>query len=149
MKVTRYAPDQELIIVKAWAWGRRDRVRLSLAVDTGSAHTVITPHMLEEIGYGPRDGEEITTVRSAVGKEQGYTLHVKRFSALGFATSDYRIHVFDLPDGFGIDGLIGLSFLDDFNYEIRSAEARILVARVGEPEAIAARSTEIRRHPPD
>jgi hypothetical protein len=41
------------------------------------------------------------------------------------------IHVHDLPVGFGIDGLLGLSFLKRFNYEIRSAEGRILIERTG------------------
>jgi hypothetical protein len=39
--------------------------------------------------------------------------------------------VFDLPDGFGIDGLIGLSFLRQFNLELRLAEGRLMVDRVG------------------
>jgi hypothetical protein len=56
-------------------------------------------------------------------------LLVKRFSALGFIVPDYRIHVFDLAAGYGIDGLIGLSFLKQFNYEVRSIEGRILVER--------------------
>jgi hypothetical protein len=39
------------------------------------------------------------------------------------------IHVHDLPTGIGLDGLLGLSFLKRFNYEIRSVEGRILVER--------------------
>jgi hypothetical protein len=39
------------------------------------------------------------------------------------------IHVHDLPTGFGIDGLLGLSFLKRFTSEIRSTEGRILVER--------------------
>jgi hypothetical protein len=35
-----------------------------------------------------------------------------------------------LPEGFGIDGLLGLSFLRHFNYEIRSAEGRISADRI-------------------
>ena len=54
---------------------------------------------------------------------------VARFSALGFVVSDFRIHVHDLPDTLAIQGLLGLSFLRQFNYEIRSIEARILVDR--------------------
>jgi len=57
-----------------------------------------------------------------VGKEQGYLLRITRFWALGFAVNDFCVHVFDLPDGFGIDGLIGLSFLRRFNVELRFAE---------------------------
>jgi len=55
---------------------------------------------------------------------------VARFAAFGFATPDFRIHVFDLASGWGIDGLIGLSYLRQFNDEVRSAEGRILVERI-------------------
>jgi len=54
---------------------------------------------------------------------------ITRFFALGFAVADFRIHVHDLPDTLGIQGLLGLSFLKQFNYEIRSVEGRILVQR--------------------
>lgn len=42
---------------------------------------------------------------------------------------DFRVHVFDLASGWGIDGLIGLSYLRQFNYQVRSAEGRLLVER--------------------
>jgi len=70
-------------------------------------------------------------VRTAIGKEHGYLLRVSRFSTLGFSDSDVRVHVFDLPDGFGIDGLLGLSFLRQFNIELRLAEGRLLAERTG------------------
>ena len=44
--------------------------------------------------------------------------------------TNFRIHAQDLPAGWGIDGLIGLSFLRLFNYEVRSQEGRINVERV-------------------
>jgi hypothetical protein len=31
---------------------------------------------------------------------------------------DFRIHVHDLPEETGIDGLLGLSFLKQFNYGV-------------------------------
>jgi hypothetical protein len=39
------------------------------------------------------------------------------------------VHAQDLPEGWGIEGLVGLTFLRQFNYEIRSLEGRILVER--------------------
>ena len=131
MKVTRFDPTSDLIIVKARIWGPGGRTPASLAVDTGSAHTVIAAGLIDDLGYSPRQGEAIATVRTAVGKEQGYLLRISRFWALGFAISDFRVHVFDLPDGFGIDGLVGLSFLRRFNIELRLAEGRLLVDRLG------------------
>lgn len=130
MKITRFDPTGDLIIVEARLWGPVGDTPLSLAIDTGSSETVLSPDIVDDLGYSPRDGGAMTTVRAAVGKEHGYTLRVAKFAALGFALPDYRIHVFDLAAGFGIDGLIGLSVLRAFNYEVRSAEGRILVDRI-------------------
>jgi hypothetical protein len=41
-------------------------------------------------------------------------LRVQRFESLGFGFDDFLIHVHGLPAGFGIDGLLGLSFLKKF-----------------------------------
>lgn len=56
-------------------------------------------------------------------------LRVTRFESLGFGFSSFRLHVHDLPEGVGIDGLLGLSFLRHFNYEVRSVEGRLLIER--------------------
>ena len=71
-------------------------------------------------------------IRSAVGREQGYMIRVARFTCLGHQSTGFRVHAHDLPEGWGIDGLIGLSFLRDLNYEVRSREGRILVERASE-----------------
>lgn len=129
MKVRRFDPDDDLIIVKARVFGRHGSRRLTLALDTAASHTHITPDITDELGYSPAEGEAITAVRSAIGRETGYMLRVQRFESLGFGFDDFLIHVHDLPAGFGIDGLLGLSFLKRFNYEIRSTEGRILTQR--------------------
>lgn len=54
---------------------------------------------------------------------------MSRFTALGFTFADFLVHAFDLTDRADIDGLIGLDYLKQFNYEVRSAEGRILVER--------------------
>jgi len=69
-------------------------------------------------------------MRSAVGREEGYMIRVSRFVCLGYHEVDFRIHAHDLPEGWGIHGLVGLSFLRQLNYEIRSREGRILAERV-------------------
>lgn len=113
MKITRFEPSEKLIFVTG----------------TASSQCVIIPEILDELGYSPRDGEAVTSVRSAVAEEPGYLIRVARFAALGHHRTDFRVHAHDLPDGFGLDGLLGLSFLHDLNYEVRSREGRILVER--------------------
>jgi len=105
-------------------------VPVSLAFDTAATQTHIIPDILDDIGYGPRDGEKVTSITSAIGEEPGYMMRVAKFSALGFTANDFRIHVHDLPETLGIQGLLGLSFLRQFNYEVRSVEGRILASRI-------------------
>ena len=125
MTVTDFDPKRDLIIVESKVWGRGRYRDISLAIDTASAETVVMPYVVEAIGYSPRDGIAITTVRSAIGEEQGYTLKVARFGALGFTIPDFEVNIFDLAAGHDIDGLIGLSFLRRFDYEIRSIAGKI------------------------
>jgi hypothetical protein len=40
-------------------------------------------------------------------------------------TSFFPVHVFDLPEQYGLDGLLGLNFLRKLNYEVRSQEHRV------------------------
>jgi predicted aspartyl protease len=130
VKVTRFDPADDLIIVPGHIWGPRgEGPRLNLVLDTGAAETIVIPEVLDELGYSAREGEQITVMRSAVGREQGYLIRVARLACLGFQLSDFRVHAHDLPEGWGIHGLIGLSFLRQFNYEIRSIEGRLLVDR--------------------
>jgi hypothetical protein len=129
MKIRRFNPTDNLIIVQAQLYGPRGDRPLSLAFDTAASETHVVPEILDDLGYSPRQGEAITSVRSAIGKEPGYILRVTRFASLGFSFPDFAVHVHDLPEGVGIDGLLGLSFLRHFNYEVRSQEGRILVDR--------------------
>ncbi|HWO17870.1 MAG TPA: retropepsin-like aspartic protease [Kofleriaceae bacterium] len=126
MRTTTFTPLRELIIVEAKIWGPRGELELDLVLDTGSMHTVILPDIMDDLGFNPRDALAITDVYSAVGKEQGYMIKVPRFEALGFTRTDFPIHVFDLADRYGIDGLIGLSFLHHYDYTVRSAAGQIL-----------------------
>jgi len=127
VKITSFEPLKDLIVVEAKVWGPRGYADLRLALDTGSAHSVIMPEIMDVLGFNPRDGAVITGVYSAIGKEQGYLIKVPQFSTLGFTLTDFPIHVFDLADRYGIDGVVGLSFLHRYNYTVRSAEGRILV----------------------
>jgi predicted aspartyl protease len=99
------------------------------AFDTGAAETIISPGILDELGYSPRQGDAITVMRSVVALEHGYMIRIEQLECLGHQVSNFRVNAQDLPEGWGIEGLIGLTFLRQFNYEVRSLEGRILVER--------------------
>lgn len=120
----------ELIVVKATIAGPRATTQVRMLVDTGALMTTINPDVLDLIGYSPRDALRRTKVHSAVGEEEGYALQVASFTALGFTANDVLVNVFDLGHDDIVDGLIGMSFLNSFNLEIRPAEKRLLVERI-------------------
>ena len=130
MKTSRFDPSRPLIFVEGRLSGPLGAARLSLVLDTGAAMTLVSPDVLDSLGYSPRDGVSRTHVTSATSREPGYTIRVHRFTALGFTCSDFLVHAFDLTERADIDGLIGLDYLKQFNYEVRSVEGRILVERV-------------------
>ncbi len=135
MIVTRFDPAHELILVWATVGASHARSRrLRMALDTGSSETLVVPDVTDELGYGARTGDAITVIRSVVGREQGYMMRVATFSALGFEIPDFRVHVHDLPDGFGIQGILGLSFLRQFDYDVRSIRGELRVARASSDE---------------
>ena len=66
--------------------------------------------------------------RTAAATERGYIVRVAQFTTLGFSEPDLHVDVADL--GYGVDGVLGMNFLSDYNFEIRPAERRILVEKV-------------------
>ena len=129
MKTSRFDPARPLIYVVGRVWGPLGSEQLSLVLDTGASMTLLAPDVLDELGYNPRNGVARTHVTSAVSREAGYTIRVSRFTALGFRRTNFLVHAFDLTDRGDIDGLIGLDYLRQFNYEVRSAAGRIHVER--------------------
>jgi clan AA aspartic protease (TIGR02281 family) len=122
---TRFAIRDKLIVVFARITGPRRTITAPLVLDTGAVYTTITPKVAEAVGYREHDGIRRTRVRTAIGSEQGYVLRTARIAMLGLSAESFPVHVFDLGDD--ISGLVGLNFLNQLNYEVRSAERRILV----------------------
>jgi predicted aspartyl protease len=121
----RRATLGKLIVVSARITGPRRTITAPLILDTGAVYTTITPKLAQTVGYVALEEHRRTRVRTAIGSEQGYVLAAARFAVLGLAAANFPVHVFDL--GSDISGLVGLNFLSLLNYEIRSAEQRILV----------------------
>jgi predicted aspartyl protease len=125
---TPFVTDGDLIVVQALVTGPHG-TRPGRCVLTGAVLTTMIPEIADSIGYSPRDGFKRTRVHTAIGDEEGYGLRVAELTVLGFTMSSFPVNVFDL--GYeDIDGLLGMNFLSDFNFEVRSAERRILIERI-------------------
>jgi predicted aspartyl protease len=99
-----------------------------LVLDTGAVLTTIVPRVAETIGFTSAGRVARSIIRSATANEHGYIVRLAQLSALGFSVPDVHADVADL--GHDIDGVLGMNFLSDFNFEIRPAELRILAERL-------------------
>ena len=126
---TQFDTDGDLIIVKCVVKGPRRTTVGRFVLDTGAVLTTITHELADLLGYSARDAIRRARVHTAVGSEEGYLLRVTELAVLGFTTPSFPVQVFDLGHD-DIDGLVGLNFLSELNYEVRSAERRILAESI-------------------
>ena len=125
---TSFELDGDLIIVDAIAIGPSGKAEVRLVLDTGAVLTTLIPTIAESIGYTSAARVARSVMRTAATVEHGYIVRLVQLSTLGFTVPYVHIDVADL--GHGIDGVLGMNFLSDFNFEIRPAERRILVERI-------------------
>lgn len=117
----------ELIGIDAVIVGPSGSADVALILDTAAVMTTVVPSVAESIGYTSdlRIGWSVT--RTAAAEERGYIIR-SEISALGFTVPNHRVVVADL--GYGIDGLLGINFLRDFNIEIRFTDRLVLVEKI-------------------
>lgn len=120
-----FSRSREPILVDAEVVGRSGRrTNARLVVDTGAAATTLTPELVATIGYNRKDGYKDAKVHTAIGEERGYWLHVALLDVLGIATPNFAVTVFPLGHQ-NLDGLVGMNFLRNFNFEIRPEDRTI------------------------
>ena len=136
MTVTEFKRDKQgLIIIWGALEGPMGARDVKLILDTGAAMTLILPEVLDELGYSARDGEDISRISTAnEAPELGYKLRVRQFQALGVGFRDFLIHAHELPS-YGVEGLLGMDFLEEFDFEVRISEQRIRLERTGSVRA--------------
>jgi clan AA aspartic protease (TIGR02281 family) len=103
-----------LVIVEA-TLGRQ--ATCYLVVDTGASTVTIPPAMVEALGLSDRLGREVEISLAGGMKIVGRELVIPSLSVLGQEATDVRAVVLDESE-VGVDGLLGLSFLNRFDFRI-------------------------------
>lgn len=109
-----YATLSRLIIVPATIRGPLGNRTVSFILDTGASMTIISPVITDSLGYGAIHGLGFSNIQSPIGREQGYRLAVESFECLGKSIPNFEVACHDL--GEHIYGLIGMNFLEQFNF---------------------------------
>ena len=125
---TSFDLDGDLIFVAAIVVGPSGQAEVQLVLDTGAVLTTLVPRIAKSIGYTSAARVARSVIRSAVSQEHGYIVRLAQLSTLGFTVPNVHADIADL--GYGIDGVLGMNFLSDFNFEIRPAERLILAQKL-------------------
>lgn len=122
-----YRTESELILVPVTLVGRGRTHNASFILDTGAYMIIIDHSIALDLGYSAHDGVGFSTVSSVIGKERGYRLVVDSLEALGQKKQSVEVACHDLKDQ-GVEGLIGMTFLKQFNWCLHSDRQVIVVA---------------------
>jgi predicted aspartyl protease len=125
---TSFDLDGDLIVVDALVTGPSGHASVKLVLDTAAVLTTLTPSIAHSIGYSSANSITATVTRTAAATEQGYLVQLVELSTRGVTVTGVHVNVADL--GYGVDGLLGMNFLLDYNIEIRPGERRILVEKI-------------------
>jgi predicted aspartyl protease len=125
----------DLMTIRARVWGPQGHHELLLVIDTGASATSVEPAILKKIGYSAGDTILRTRVPTPAGVQHGHLLRVHRFFALGADLSDFVVQALELADEYGVDGLLGMNFLEQFNFTVRPRDLQIHLEPVGTGES--------------
>lgn len=85
------------------------------ALDTGATYTVIPHQVALRLGYGPESIEERVTITTASSVEEAPLVTIDEMDFLGQVAKKVKAVIHDLPPEGRVEGLIGLSYLANFD----------------------------------
>lgn len=112
----RFNPEDPVIVVYAEIEGKI-KVKLRMALDTGATYIMIPWDFAEVLGYMPELLKERVELVTASGVEKAPLITLSSISVLGKKARNIKAIVHDLPQKSYVDGLLGLSYLK--NFEVR------------------------------
>ena len=107
-----------VIIIKVECFGGKGSRILDLIFDTGSTYTMIPWKVAESLGYDPALSRRRVSIVTASTTETVPLITIKSMVALGYKVDHVDVACHDLPSKSRVDGLLGLSFLKNFDIDL-------------------------------
>ena len=96
--------------------------KVKMALDTGATYVLISWDVAEALNLEPAFSEKRIDIITASGVEKAPLLNVDSVSFIDKTTNNIDVLIHDLPPKSYVDGLLGLSFLRNFNLHINFRE---------------------------
>lgn len=102
-----------------------------LALDTGSSYTIISEAAAIQVGFDLRQVTEMTSFSDASRTHIVPKVALKSFSLAEAKVNNLDVLIYTLPEEQGIDGIIGLNFLRQFNIGLDFEQAVLTLNHLG------------------
>lgn len=109
-----FSPNASAITLFSKLEGSQGKTRAKLVFDTGSYAVLLSWKIALAIGL-PIDPNKTLRITTASMVETAPVTLIPRMNVLGHIVENVECIIRDLPEGSGVDGLLGLSFLRHFN----------------------------------
>lgn len=106
--------DIPIILRRVEIHGLASVREIDVILDTGAVYTVIAWDVAKDIGYDPAISERRTPIITANGVIEAPLITVERIQLAGLGAEAVDVVCHDIPELAGIEGLLGLSFLQRF-----------------------------------
>jgi len=93
-----------------------------MALDTGSTYVIVPWKIINALGLEPEIKKERSDMITVSGTEKVPIVTLPSVIALGEEVKNVKAIVHDLPQKSYVDGLLGLSFLKNFNINLNFKE---------------------------
>lgn len=100
---------------------------IKMALDTGATFTMIPWRLAESLGLKPEITEERTEIITASGTELVPIVTLPIMRVLGKEARNIKTALHDLPERGYVDGLLGLSFLKNFDIRLNFKKGTIAI----------------------
>ncbi|MHC4200578.1 MAG: aspartyl protease family protein [Planctomycetota bacterium] len=96
--------------------------------DTGARRTLITPGLAAGLGFEPGKFEETTRIVGAITTASAGLLTLDSVSVLGLEVAGLRVLCHPLPAALGVQGVIGLDYLNHFRVVIDGPAEKVTIS---------------------
>ena len=111
-----------IIVVEPELEGEDVSEIIKMALDTGATYTMLPWKIARVLGLKPEVSERRIDIITASGVESVPLVNLKSIRLLDKKVSNIDVVIHDLPPKSYVDGLLGLSFLRNFNLHINFKE---------------------------
>ena len=123
MAQLKFDPSQGVVVVSPLLEGERSLKRKTkMVLDTGATYVMISWELAERLGLKPQKAKKWVNLTTASTVERSPVVKVKAMTVLGHEAKNVEVAVKNLPKEAYVDGLLGLSFLKNFDLRINFKE---------------------------